>query len=76
METAKTLWLLDIPYGIGRGSLLVPLYAVDEQEAWVEAHLWALRNERPLPKDTTLVHFPRGFTTHMRTLPGRLEENP
>jgi len=33
MKTAKTLWMLDVPYKDIRGSLLVPLYAEDEQEA-------------------------------------------
>lgn len=74
METAKTLWLLDIPYGIGRWGLLIPLYAVDEQEAWIEAQCWALQNDRPLPEDATLVHFPQGFTVNRFVLPGYLEE--
>ena len=76
METAKTLWILDVPYEDIRGSLLVPLYAEYEQEAWMEAQRWALRCERTLPKNAALVHFPRGFTMHTyNTLPGQKEES-
>lgn len=49
MQSAKTLWILDVPYEDIKGSLLVPLYAEDEQEAWMEAQRWALRCERTLP---------------------------
>jgi len=73
METMKTLWMLDVPYESIRGCLLVPLYAEDEQEAWIEAHRWALRHERTLPQGTTLIHFPNGFTVYRRVLPGREE---
>jgi hypothetical protein len=73
METTKTLWMLDVPYESIRGCLLVPLYAEDEQEAWIEAHRWALRNERTLPQGTTLIHFPNGFTVYRRVLPGKEE---
>jgi hypothetical protein len=73
METTKTLWMLDVPYEPIGGCLLVPLYAEDESEAWIEAHRWALRNDRTLPQGTTLVHFPNGFTVHRRVLPGREE---
>ncbi len=74
MEIAKTLWILDVPYKDMRGSVLVPLYAEDEQEAWIEAQRWALQCERILPKNATLVHFPRGFTIHtFNTIPGREE---
>ena len=75
MQTVKTLWMLDIPYGNGKWSTLVPFYAVDEQEAWIEVRRWALRNERLLPENTMLVHFPQGFTVHRSVLPGRLEES-
>ncbi len=60
MQSAKTLWILDVPYKDMRGSVLLPLYAEDEQEAWIEAQRWALQRERTLPKNATLVHFPRG----------------
>ncbi len=73
METTKTLWMLDVPYEGIRGSLLVPLYAEDEHEAWIEAHRWALRHERTLPQGTTLIHFPNGFTVYRRVLPGIFE---
>jgi hypothetical protein len=75
METAKTLWMLDVPYEDMKGSVLVPLYAVDEQEAWIEAYHWAVQRERTLPATATLVHFPNGFTMYRRVLPGRSEEN-
>ena len=76
METAKTLWILDVPYEDIRGSLLVPLYAEDEQEAWMEAQQWALQHERTLSKNVALTHFPRGFTMHTyNMLPGEKEES-
>ena len=71
MEIAKTLWMLDVPYESINGSVLVPLYAEDEQEAWIEAHRWALRCERTLPEGTTLIHFPDGFRMYRRVLPGQ-----
>ena len=74
MQTSKTLWMLDAPYKEIRGSILVPLYAEDEQEAWIEAHRWALRCERTLPSNATLVHFANGFTVYRRVLPGSVEE--
>jgi hypothetical protein len=73
MRASKTLWMLDIPYG--NGSKLVPLYAVDVQEAWVEANQWAVQHDVVLPGDATLVHFPLGFTVHRCVLPGRAEES-
>ncbi len=76
MQTAKTLWILDVPYEDMRGSVLVPLYAEDEQEAWIEAQRWALQRERTLPTSATLVHFPRGFTVHTyNMLPGQKDES-
>ncbi|MGH2494100.1 MAG: hypothetical protein ACRDIV_05290 [Ktedonobacteraceae bacterium] len=76
MQSAKTLWILDVPYEDIKGSLLVPLYAEDEQEAWMEAQRWALRCERTLPTDVKLVHFPRGFTMHtFNMLTGQKEES-
>ena len=74
MQSAKTLWMLDVPYESIRGSLLIPLYAEDENEAWIEAHRWALRHDRTLPQGTTLIHFPNGFTVHRHMLPGKLAE--
>ena len=71
MEQAKTLWLLDIQRGAW--GQLIPLYAADEEEAWVEAHRWAVRNETPLPSDAALVHFPVGFTVHHQTISGTLK---
>lgn len=73
MQTTKTLWMLD--YRIGKWSHLVPIYAEDEQEAWVEAYCWATQHEIVLPEDATLVHFPHGFTIHRRVLPGRAEKH-
>ena len=73
MQTTKTLWMLD--YRTGEWSHLVPIYAVDEQRAWVEAHLWATQHEIVLPEDTMLIHFPNGFMVHMSELPGRIEES-
>ncbi len=72
METAKTLWMLD--YRTGGWSHLIPIYAVDEQEAWVEAYHWAVQHGVTLPEDATLIHYPQGFTMHRRALPGRSEE--
>ena len=71
MESKKTLWMLDLPRGAW--SSLVPLYALDEEEAWSEAQRWAIRNEKPLPDSAALVHFPHGFTVHHRTIPGTLK---
>ena len=73
METTKTLWMLDVPYESINGSLLVPLYAEDEQEAWIETQRWALRCERTLPTNARLIHFPNGFTAYRRVLPGKKE---
>jgi hypothetical protein len=73
MEIAKTLWMLDVPYESIKGSVLVPLYAVDEQEAWIEAFRWALRHDRTLPQGATLIHFPNGFRAYRRMLPGSEE---
>jgi hypothetical protein len=75
MKTAKTLWMLDVPYEEIRGSVLVPLYAEDEQEAWIEAQRWALRSDRTLPTNAKLVHFSQGFTMYRRVLPGSIEES-
>lgn len=75
MQTAKTLWMLDVPYKDIRASLLVPLYAEDEQEAWIEAQRWALQHERVLPTNATMVHFANGFTVYRRELPGSIEKN-
>ncbi len=75
MQTAKTLWMLDVPYKEIRGSILVPLYAEDEQEAWIEAQRWALRCERTLPTNATLVHFANGFTMYRQVLPGSIKDS-
>ena len=75
MKAAKTLWMLDVPYKDIRGSLLVPLYAEDEQEAWIEAQRWALQHERTLPTNATMVHFANGFTVYRRMLPGSIEKS-
>lgn len=73
MQTRKTLWLLD--YGDEHIGRLVPLYAVDEGGAWLEAAAWAMRNRIVLPETATLIHFPHGFTIHRRMLPGEIIEN-
>lgn len=73
METAKTLWMLD--YRAGEWGHLIPIYAVDEHEAWVEVYHWAVRHDVTLPEDATLVHFPHGFTVYRRVIPGRTKEN-
>jgi hypothetical protein len=73
MQITKTLWMLD--YRAGEWSHLIPIYAVDEQEAWVQAYHWAVEHNMTLPEGATLVHFPHGFTVHKRVLPGRAEEN-
>lgn len=75
MKTIKTLWMLDVPYEDNRGSQLVPLYAEEEQDAWIEAQRWALRCDRTLPTNVKLIHFANGFTVHRRVLPGSIEEN-
>jgi len=74
MEIIKTLWMLDVLYDDGTWSRLVPLYAVDEQEAWIEAQRWAFRNETPLSKNLRLIHFPCGFTIHTCMLAGYIEQ--
>ena len=71
MQTTKTLWMLD--YRQGKWSNLVPIYAVDEQEAWRKAHSWAEQHNVLLSEDATLVHFPHGFTIYRRVLPGSVE---
>ncbi len=63
-----------LDYRTGEASKLVPIYAVDEQEAWVEAYHWATRRGVTLPEDATLIHYPNGFTVHMSDLPGCAEE--
>ncbi len=73
MEITKTLWMLD--YRTGAWSRLIPIYAEDEQGAWVEAYHWATQHDIVLPEDATMVHFPHGFTVHRRTLPGCTEES-
>ena len=73
MQTTKTLWMLD--YRTGEWSHLVPIYAVDEQGAWVEAYRWATQHGVTLSKDALLIHYPNGFTVHMSELPGRAEES-
>ena len=72
MQTTKILWMLD--YRTGEASKLVPIYAVDEQGAWVEAYHWATQRGVALPEGTMLFHFPNGFTVHTRDLPRRVEE--
>ena len=72
MEIKKTLWLLE--YGDGHIGRLVPLYAVDESGAWLEAAAWAIRNGVILPETAALIHFPHGFTIHRCTLPGEIIE--
>ncbi len=72
MEIKKTLWLLE--YGNEHVGRLVPLYAVDESGAWLEAAAWAIRNRVVLPETATLIHFPQGFTIHRCTLPGEIIE--
>lgn len=66
-----TLWILD--YGDRHAGKLVPLYAVDEETARVEARLWAMKHKITLPEAITLLHFPRGFTIFRRILPGELK---
>ncbi len=73
MQITKTLWMLD--YRTGEWSHLIPIYAEDEQGAWVEAYHWAVQHGVTLPEDATLVHFPHGFTVYRRTLPGCAEES-
>ena len=71
----KTLWLLEVPNDENdKWSSLIPLYAIDEQEAWLKAQEWARRNEKPFPKNAKLTHFPHGFRIHLTTLPGKVEE--
>ena len=72
MQITKTLWML--AYQTGEVGRLVPMYAEDEQGAWVEAYRWATRRGVTLPEDATLIHYPNGFTVHMSDLPGRAEE--
>jgi len=71
MQSTKTLWMLD--YRTGAWSHLIPIYAVDEQEAWTEVYHWSERQNVTLPEDARLIHFPHGFTMHRRILPGRSE---
>ena len=68
-----TLWMLDFrnEYTSGMGEL-VPLYAEDEESAWVEAHCWAMQQGTVIPETAILVHFPHGFTIHRQTLPGKI----
>jgi hypothetical protein len=73
MQSTKTLWLLD--YCVGTWSNLIPIYAEDEQQAWVDAHCWAMQHNVVLPEDTILIHFPHGFTVHKCVLPGQVVEN-
>ena len=73
MQITKTLWVLD--YRRGSWNDLVPLYAEDEHEAWVEAYHWATQREIVLPEDAMLIHFPHGFTVYQRILPGHAGEN-
>jgi len=76
IKMVKTLWLLEVPNDENdKWSSLIPFYAIDEQEAWLRAQEWALRNKRPLPQNASLTHFPHGFRIHLTTLPGRIEEN-
>ena len=73
MQITKTLWML--AYQTGEAGHLVPMYAEDEQGAWVEAYRWAAQHEVVLPEDAVLIHYPNGFTVHMSQLPGRVEED-
>ncbi len=73
MQSTKTLWMLN--YRTGKWGHLVPFYAVDEQEAWVEAYCWAVQHDVVLPEDARLLHFLHGFTMYRRVLPGRIEES-
>ena len=72
MQITKTLWMLD--YRTEGCCHLIPIYAVDEQGAWVEAYRWATQHGVPLPEDAMLIHYPNGFTVHMSELPGCAEE--
>ena len=73
MQITKTLWML--AYQTGEASHLVPMYAEDEQGAWIEAYRWAAQHEVVLPEDAVLIHYPNGFTVHMSELAGRFEED-
>ncbi len=73
MQITKTLWMLN--YRTGEWSHLIPIYAVDEHEAWVEAYHWVAQHEITLTETATLIHFPHGFTVYRRVLPGRAEGN-
>ena len=73
MQITKTLWVLD--YQQGTWGYLIPIYAEDEHEAWVEAYHWAMQHDVTLPEDAVLVHFPNGFTIHMSRLTGQAEVN-
>jgi len=73
MQITKTLWML--AYQTGEVGRLVPMYAEDEQGAWIEAYRWAAQHEVVLPEDAVLIHYPNGFTVHMSQLPGRVGEN-
>ncbi len=44
MEPNKTLWMLDIVRG--KWGELIPIYAVDQTEAWIEAQRWAYFERR------------------------------
>ena len=72
MQITKTLWMLD--YHRDGQYQLIPIYAEDEQGAWVEAYLWATQCGLTLPEDAVLIHYSNGFTLHMSELPGRVEE--
>lgn len=69
------LYLLEIVFE-NRGNL-IPLYAVDKDDAmekatW-EAQLWAKRNHVTQPAQFRVQHFPHGFQAFHDRLPGRIQ---
>jgi hypothetical protein len=70
-KAKKTLWMLEYPQG--KSSLLVPFYALSEDDARRKAFEWAQEEGVPLT-EPSLRHFPNGFTILRNRLPGYVEE--
>jgi len=70
----KMLWMLEYPQG--KGVLLVPLYAVSEEDAQHKAALWAELKRVELPSPLILHPYPHGFMggAYEDRLPGKLLE--
>jgi hypothetical protein len=72
-ESTKTLWMLE--YHDGFGYNLAPFYALSEADVERQVQQWIELTPYEV-KRIGLRAYPRGFTIHRSTLPGKIPATP